>query len=859
MNKLINDAINNTFDNHMLPFIWLHGESKERVKEEILAVKNSGVNAFCAESRPYEKFCKDEWWDDFGFILKTAKELDMKVWLLDDRHFPTGYANGYLESEDKAHLRKVNIRSERCEVTGPRKKVKILVDDRLKKDKGESIISVHAYRHTDRNETLDYSSVINLTDTVTDGCAYWDVPEGTWRVCICIKTVPDYPENHRYNYYIDVLRKESCHAMIDAIYEPHYKHFKEYFGTTFMGFFSDEPGFLNSSHTYLNKLGVMQEGYPWRDDLPELIAESAGMSEKEILNALPAMWENLGDITSVLRNHYMEVVSKLYSENFCYQLGEWCREHNVMYIGHVIEDLNAHMRLGLGAGHFFRALDGQDMGGLDIVLMQDIPGITDCVHRAPLADKGYIEPAFFHYTLPKLAVSHSHIQPLKKGRTVCEIFGAFGWAEGMEYMKQLADTMLVSGVNYFVPHAFSAKENDPDCPPHFYNGGKNVQYPLFKNLMTYMNKTAHILSAGNHVASVAVFYNAEGEWTGGKNETFDFVCRNLTQNLIDFDIIPYDYLKNSEIKDGVFYVNNESYRALIVSESEILPQNVLDIFEKLAESNIPVIFTNSLPKKIADGGEINVSMYESVPTDDVAKHLRSKGIYEISSFSGDTTHLRFYHTKYNEEDIYMFSNDAVCGTLDAYLTLPQSGSYLMYDAWSNKAFRGETKDGNLHLILEKGNADIIAFGCEIPDDIPYIEYETERVPLDIKSDIYLNGELYAKNSGFIDITAPDRKPDFYGEVLYKTSFISKDGFDVLDLGDVGETAEVILNGEYIGCRVNAPYKFDISDAYKDRENSLEIIVRANAGHKERDWFSQFIWLPPTGITGDIYLCRYERE
>ena len=91
------------------------------------------------------------------------------------------------------------------------------------------------------------------------------------------------------------------------------------------------------------------------------------------------------------------------------------------------------------------------------------------------------------------------------------------------------------------------------------------------------------------------------------------------------------------------------------------------------------------------------------------------------------------------------------------------------------------------------------------------------------------------------------------------SFTGKDGYDVLDLGEVGETAEVKLNGKYIGCRINAPYKFDISDAYKDKENNLEILVRSNCGHKTHDYFSHFIWVPPTGIIGDVCLCKYERE
>ena len=231
----------------------------------------------------------------------------------------------------------------------------------------------------------------------------------------------------------------------------------------------------------------------------------------------------------------MEVVTKLYSQCFTYQLGDWCREHGVMYIGHVIEDMGAHMRLGYGSGHYFRALDGQDMAGIDIVLMQDVPGIYNNIHRSPLADGGSADPAFFHYTLPKLAASHSHIQPLKGGRAMCEIFGAFGWAEGLPFMKGLADTMLSSGVNHFVPHAFSPKDEDEDCPPHFYNGGRNIQYPLFKNLMDYMGRCSHMLFGGTHIADVAVFYNAEGEWTGGENKTFFDICRTLTQNLIDFE------------------------------------------------------------------------------------------------------------------------------------------------------------------------------------------------------------------------------------------------------------------------------------------------------------------------------------
>ena len=80
--------------------------------------------------------------------------------------------------------------------------------------------------------------------------------------------------------------------------------------------------------------------------------------------------------------------------------------------------------------------------------MVNIPGFSGSIHRASLADGGAADPKFFRYTMPKLASSHAHIQPLKKGRAMCEIFGAFGWCEGPPYMKALTDSMLIAGINH---------------------------------------------------------------------------------------------------------------------------------------------------------------------------------------------------------------------------------------------------------------------------------------------------------------------------------------------------------------------------------------------------------------------------
>ena len=863
MDQRLLDCLAEKQDGYQLPFLWLHGdESEKRILEEIMAIKNCGFKAFCVESRPYEAFCKEPWWRDMGFILRKARELDMKVWLLDDKHFPTGYASGFFEKEENAHLRKKLIREVQAEAVGPMRACKIDVEGGLDPSR-ERILSVIAYPHLEGGERLDPAGAIDLTDTLRDGTVYFDLPQGVYRVCALIET--DGKGAHvTASSYIDMLNKESCEAMLRAVYLPHYEHFSEYFGNTFVGFFSDEPGFLNRVSTYHNKLGIIGEKYPWSASLVSLIAESAGVSEQELRLLLPALWEDLGEKSALVRMHYMETVTRLYRENFSLLLGDFCRAHGVMYVGHVIEDQNAHMRLGYGSGHYFRALDGQDMAGIDIVLTQDIPGLGNRVHRGPACDGGRMDGSFFRYTLPKLASSHAHIDPKKGGRAMCEIFGAFGWAEGLPYMKGLADIMLASGVNHFVPHAFSAREEDPDCPPHFYNGGKYIHYPLFSRLVGYMDRLSHLFKDGTHLADVAVFYNAEGEWTGGKNQLFAEVCTALTQGTVDFDIIPFDTLCGAHIENGRLSVGKESYGALIVSESEVWPYDRLSLFAKLAKEGLPILFTESLPRASAEGKEIDslLPFLEAVKTEALASVLHQRG---LAALSGDgLTHLRFYRAQREGKRFLMLSNEAVTEKICLSLSGPeQDGGCLLYEPWDNKLYRGEVKGGRLSLTLEGGNMLVVVFGEEIPDGVPAFTEETARIPLALSYDIALKAEgeegfsEYLAASPLVDITSPDRLPRFSGSVRYRARFEAREGYTVLDLGEVGETAEAWLNGVYLGARINAPYKFSLKEALKKGENELEAVVVSNAAHRRRDGLSRYIFMPPTGILGEVALCKYE--
>ena len=219
------------------------------------------------------------------------------------------------------------------------------------------------------------------------------------------------------------------------------------------------------------------------------------------------------DLCAKVRYDYMDVVTRAVERDFSCQIGDWCRNHGVQYIGHLIEDNNQHSRTGSSLGHYFRGLAGQDMAGIDNIVGQVLPCQEETSGVYPGSrgrDGHFIIMHLESWLLPLLQWNHR-----KMGRSMCEIFGAYGWSEGVQLEKHLLDHFLVRGINHFVPHAFSAKAfPDPDCPPHFYTHGNNPQYRHFGKLMAYANRVCELLSGGKHIAPVGILYQAESDWTG---------------------------------------------------------------------------------------------------------------------------------------------------------------------------------------------------------------------------------------------------------------------------------------------------------------------------------------------------------
>ena len=466
----------------------------------------------------------------------------------------------------------------------------------------DQVLGVYAYPRIG-NDEIFAAAPLCLTENLHSNYLHVSLPEGCWRVFFLYKT----RRGTNMGDYIDMLSEESVRVLIDAVYEAHYEHYADYFGNTIAGFFSDEPALGNTyiySHRedhgmYNMRVGMPGLALPWNDRIPAMIAEKNGYDAAAYL---PALWYELKSdsvdplLTQKLRHAYMDAVTRLYRDCFTRQLGDWCEAHGVQYIGHIIEDMNAHARTGCSAGHYFRALDGQHMSGMDIVLHQIVPGMNgphNCTCFGNDAD-----PEFYDYVLAKLAASLAHIGTQMEGRAMCEMFGAYGWAEGSPVMKWLTDYLLVRGVNHFVPHAFSTFFPDPDCPPHFGIKGIDPQFEGFSKLMRYGNKAAHLLFGSTHVADAAILYHADAEWMNkdGDAMLIQKPAKLLYDAHIDFDFLPADCFTTGSLSrvftasadHGRLRVGNETYQCLIVPAARVLPAELETALHTLSAQGVVI-------------------------------------------------------------------------------------------------------------------------------------------------------------------------------------------------------------------------------------------------------------------------------
>lgn len=796
MEPILKEVLSGKEGNYLLPFFWQHDGHKDELPRRIQEIGESGCRAFCLESRPFEDFCGETWWENLEVILREAKKRGMKVWILDDKHFPTGYANGIAETK-YPERRRWYLREEHIDLMGPTKELSVLAP---RCREGERLISVCAFLRTGQGEEITGEPLVFPADP-GESFLYLTLPEGCWRLFYIYQA-------RGKNGYISMLSEEGPQALIEAVYEPHYQKFGKYFGNTIAGFFSDEPSLdapylgpwgYDAGCCY-RTVGQPGVGLPWETAvLHEMERRGCARAER----FLPALWYPLAGKSADIRWAYMDSVTSLWEKNFSRQLGAWCRDHGVLYIGHIVEDMNAHARLGFSAGHFFRALSGQDMSGIDIVLHQVMPGMGQYQTAAAIS-QGVADPEFFHYMLAQLAASQARQNPGMKGRAMCEVFGAYGWAEGAPFMKWLMDFLLVRGVNHFVPHAFTDFFPDPDCPPHFCAGGNDPQFEGFSKLMRYTNRAAHLLSHAEMEAAGAILYHAEAEWMDGSAMPSQVPAKLCYDAHIPYEVVSIDALSAAQAQYGRFSVGARSYGFLVEPSCRALPEAFWQSAQKLQAAGVPVFFLSPAPERPLPG--------EAIEPNRLPGLIMERGL--AHRYGVSEPFLRIARFGLGQAPAFFLFNESPQPFAGA-IQFPVQGPYLSLDLLNEETERGESASGTVTLSLEPGESRILLWGAVTDEEWKQFPVHKVWQPVgqpEILWDIELweQGRTegytpYKMRSRLFNITGKQGQPDFSGKIRYRASVHLKKSDLVLDLGQVGVCAQLSVNGNDLGWKISAPH------------------------------------------------------
>ena len=309
-------------------------------------------------------------------------------------------------------------------------------------------------------------------------------------------------------------------------------------------------------------------------------------------------------------------------------------------------------------------------------------------------------------------------------------------------------------------------------------------------------------------------------------------------------------------------LNGETYPCLVVPYYEGMPETVVQAVADCSLRKLLCVKPGMTvtEQALLDGCEL-------VAPENLAAYIRANiGADVVSDYDG--IFLRHYHYVRGGIHSYFFTSEDVHNSISANVKLSafSGGDYICYDPMENRACAGHSADGTIHLELPPYNSVMIF--CGDVDTRGLIETESKTycdrvlkpvVRISLRPEIEKEFTFYKESDLLVNITGRKELPHFSGNIRYEwQQEIAEAGRYLLDLGQVGEAAEVFVNGESTGVRIVPPYVFDVS-AVKPGRNEIAVIVSNSSGYRDRDEFSQYLHFEPSGLLGPLVLKQEDNK
>jgi len=739
--------------------------------------------------------------------VEEAARLDMKVVLYDEGSYPSGTAQGRVVAENPDWAAKC-IFALHHTVTGPARGY-------WRPDPGRALgyrlVSVVAAREIAK-DTLDPDSLRCLPWDEHE-LVFYDVPEGNWRLVavweghsggIIRGVFEEEEDGHALAPpAADILREDAVACFIRFTHDQYYQHLQEHFGTTVVGMFTDEPSPMGrvagSTWPIFNPMpwtpGFLKQVQPWWNE--------------DVTRWLPALWLDSGPRTQEFRWVWRKAVQQRLEEAFYKPIGEWCAAHGIALTGH--------------------AGDSNEMGTLRRFQW---PG-QDLVWRYVTPDKPMgIEEK--HSLTAKAASSAARLG--SRRFNVTEVFGAYGWKLTFDEMKWLLDWHFVRGTNLIFPHAAfysirgrRAYESEPDLAVH------NVWWPHFGLLGEYGRRLCWLFSDGAQICETAILSDGDSlAWEAASI---------LSRNQQDFIFIDDPGLRDAAVDGKCLVAGAQRLKLLIVDK--------------------PGILSAAGEARVTEFSTAGGTVLRTWTPEDLAKQTVACVGHDVEWQGELGDSLRVMHYRKGGLEFYLLVNEGE-QALRGHVVLAMTGGVQRWEATdgTTQAWPAQClPDGRLQvpLRLERREAAVFAIDPRgTPDSSVPLPPELGEVILDLVGP----WRVTDMNGKAVEVLSPGDWArtrgweTFSGTLCYRTTFnlsAAQASVRFLDLGRVGDIAEIWVNDRRIGVRAWAPYVADLGDACQVGTNCLEVRV-TNSMANAYDG-SQL----PSGLIGPVRLLRSGRD
>ena len=641
----------------IMPFWFLNDDLDENeIIRQIREMHAKGFGGFIPHARVGLSrrvgYLTDEWFHLMRVATEEAARLDMKVVLYDEGSYPSGSAAGRVVAENPEFAARCIVPLSTT-VDGPAEGYWRPNRSRFMQDR---ILCIVQARMVD-DDTIDPATATLLQMEDGDGeIVRYDVPEGRWKLMAVLSAYSGgiirgvHDEDDEAHALApaagNIMDPDSVACFIRHTHDGYYRHLKEYFGTTVVAMFTDEPNPLGRSP----KRGPGPR--PFTTDFEKDLAQ---YWPEDILTWLPALWTNYGERTEEFRSRYHRAYHDRIEWVFYGAQSAWCEEHGITLTGHP-EQSNE-----MGCLKYFQ-WPGQDM-----VWRYVVPG----------NESGVEGP---HSVAAKAATSAAALYG--RDRIASEALGAYGWKLTLDEAKWVVDWHMVRGNNLFFLHALfysirdrRAYESEPDLGVH------NVWWPYFRELGDYMRRVCWLLTDGEEVCDVAVLTDP--------NKMSWEAARELQQEQIDYLFIDDAAARHAETDGGVLRIGKGAFRVVVCNPQTIPPtlEQYLAAFEQAGGTIIRTWQPGTLAAQVAEILDRDVDFQT-----------------EAGERAAD---LRAIHYRRDGREFFYLVNEgeeAVCGTLG----LSCIGSLEYWDpmtgttqAWPGTISDGRTKT-RLHLNPRQG-------------------------------------------------------------------------------------------------------------------------------------------------------------